>query len=714
MVTISKYYSSVTKTGVKPSNPGNVVTVIPEVLNPPDSPVSHSPVTIGSPANGLSLVGQELSLGLASAGVTGALSGTDWDTFNGKIGGTIASGQVAFGTGVNTVGGDSGLVWDNTNKLLFSNFIRLKSDNQDNTFIGRLAGESNTFLSLTQGNYNTFIGSISGRFNTTGYAQTFVGFGAGGNNTTGNGNTNIGYQSGFSNSVGISNTNVGTDAGARNKGNHNTFIGWHSGFGFTIFSTGDNNNFFGSETALGLTSGSDNNGFGRLALRNLTTGNKNNCFGTQSGASITSGINNNTFGSETGRVMTTATNNSFFGHRVGFNITTGYNSSFFGSLSGFRVTTGYFNSLFGNDSGQFLTTGIGNVAVGNYSLMNITTQSYNTAIGFNSGRFISGGTILSSAQDSIFIGSETRALASGQSNQIVIGHQAIGNGSNTVVIGNSSIVSNRFFGTLRIGTISNAVGNFLTTSATGVVQQRTATETRTDIGAFPSASLSIASGQVAFGTGVNTVGGDSGLTWDNVNKRLGVLTSSPSVPIDIVRNVAGTDFSSRAGVRCQNSNAGGAAGFFVVNNSGLTGGFQFTGSSYFTGYNNVMAIFSPVGFDCIINANGNSVSGGGEVVRIRAGGYTSVNDIATFSSSIFTLLDGKNMAFGTTTGTKIGTATTQKLSFWNATPIIQPTTAVTAATLVSNAGTTLTSTDTFDGYTLAQIVKALRNTGLLS
>jgi len=80
----------------------------------------------------------------------------------------------------------------------------------------------------------------------------------------------------------------------------------------------------------------------------------------------------------------------------------------------------------------------------------------------------------------------------------------------------------------------------------------------------------------------------------------------------------------------------------------------------------------------------------------------------------FTLSDSKNLILGTTTGTKIGTATSQKIGFWNATPIVQPTTAVTASTLVSNLGTTLTDTDTFDGYTLKQIVKALRNTGILA
>ncbi len=47
-------------------------------------PATHDSVTIGTPANGLSLSGQEISLGLASTSTTGALSDTDWDTFNGK------------------------------------------------------------------------------------------------------------------------------------------------------------------------------------------------------------------------------------------------------------------------------------------------------------------------------------------------------------------------------------------------------------------------------------------------------------------------------------------------------------------------------------------------------------------------------------------------------------------------------------------------------
>ena len=46
--------------------------------------------------------------------------------------------------------------------------------------------------------------------------------------------------------------------------------------------------------------------------------------------------------------------------------------------------------------------------------------------------------------------------------------------------------------------------------------------------------------------------------------------------------------------------------------------------------------------------------------------------------------------------------------------VYQETTGVGASTLVTGVGTPLTDTDTFDGYTLKQIVKALRNQGLLA
>lgn len=63
-------------------------------------------VTLGT-TSGLSIVGQALSLGVASAGVTGALSGTDWSTFNNKGSGTVTAVSVAAANGLsgNSSGG---------------------------------------------------------------------------------------------------------------------------------------------------------------------------------------------------------------------------------------------------------------------------------------------------------------------------------------------------------------------------------------------------------------------------------------------------------------------------------------------------------------------------------------------------------------------------------------------------------------------------------
>lgn len=79
-----------------------------------------------------------------------------------------------------------------------------------------------------------------------------------------------------------------------------------------------------------------------------------------------------------------------------------------------------------------------------------------------------------------------------------------------------------------------------------------------------------------------------------------------------------------------------------------------------------------------------------------------------------TLADASNIIAGTTTGTKIGTANTQKLGFWNTTPIVQPSTSVTAATFVANTSGISNDTATYDGYTVGKVVKALRNLGILA
>ncbi len=96
-------------------------------------------------------------------------------------------------------------------------------------------------------------------------------------------------------------------------------------------------------------------------------------------------------------------------------------------------------------------------------------------------------------------------------------------------------------------------------------------------------------------------------------------------------------------------------------------------------------------------------------------GGNAVTDLyMTLETTALTLGDAVNLVFGTTTGTKIGSSTSQKIGFWNTVPIIQPTTAVAAATFLTNTSLIANDSATFDGYTIGQIVKALRNIGLLA
>ncbi|MCA6445477.1 MAG: hypothetical protein IM600_18765 [Bacteroidetes bacterium] len=52
----------------------------------------------------------------------------------------------------------------------------------------------------------------------------------------------------------------------------------------------------------------------------------------------------------------------------------------------------------------------------------------------------------------------------------------------------------------------------------------------------------------------------------------------------------------------------------------------------------------------------------------------AINDSSTITinSSAMNVINGKNITFGTTTGTRIGTATNQLFGFWNATPVSRP------------------------------------------
>ena len=92
------------------------------------------------------------------------------------------------------------------------------------------------------------------------------------------------------------------------------------------------------------------------------------------------------------------------------------------------------------------------------------------------------------------------------------------------------------------------------------------------------------------------------------------------------------------------------------------------------------------------------------------------------SGTVVTWADATTWVAGTTTGLTIGTATTQKLGFYNATPVVQQATTGTGATGFTAGGpsNTVHADATFTGgigtkaYTISDIVRALKNLGLLA
>lgn len=125
---------------------------------------------------------------------------------------------------------------------------------------------------------------------------------------------------------------------------------------------------------------------------------------------------------------------------------------------------------------------------------------------------------------------------------------------------------------------------------------------------------------------------------------------------------------------------------------------------------NVARFFNTSGLSFL---NIRTSSNGGVIELNDATGAAGVTLNGIFSNAI-TLADSRNIVFGTGAGTKIASATNQKIAFWNATPIVQPTTAVAASTFVTNTSLIANDSATFDGYTIGQVVKALRNLGILA
>jgi len=191
------------------------------------------------------------------------------------------------------------------------------------------------------------------------------------------------------------------------------------------------NTFVGIDVGRSILSGYNNSGYGGNALRTINTG-----------------LNNTAVGYNALNLCTIGSSNTVVGSGAGYANVSAYGNALFGYISGTALTTGGYNCAYGSNSLIGATIGSYTTAMGYASLAALTTGNNVTALGALSGRYIAdGATANATCDNSVFVGYMTKALASGQTNQNVFGYNAVGLGSNTSVIGNSSIVTFKAFGT---------------------------------------------------------------------------------------------------------------------------------------------------------------------------------------------------------------------------------------------------------------------------
>lgn len=195
--------------------------------------------------------------------------------------------------------------------------------------------------------------------------------------------------------------------------------------------------------------------------------------GIRCGRGNTGVVHNVVLGVDAGRVLNSSSNgNLLLGYQVGYfatsgqfnvgvgkdslaSLTSGSSNMAIGSRAVYSTSTNNHNVGVGTEALYSATGGL-NVAIGGFAGQNLAAVSYNTCIGYESGRYhANGSTTLTGAASSTYIGAQCRGKDNSDSNSIVIGASAIGDGANTTVIGTTSTTQTKLEGTsTSVGIIS--------------------------------------------------------------------------------------------------------------------------------------------------------------------------------------------------------------------------------------------------------------------
>jgi hypothetical protein len=213
--------------------------------------------------------------------------------------------------------------------------------------------------------------------------------------------------------------------------------------GYNLFIGSGAGNFTVGSTAAGVDTASYNVGIGAGVMSSLTTGYRGTAIGHTAADAVTTGFHYFAGGFDAGGAITTA--DSW--------VAIGFSAANASTVSGSFVAIGH--DALGTASTQAVgsvavgreallsaSTGTGqHTAVGAYSLFGLTTgAASNSGFGYMSGRYLADGSTANQTPTTCtYLGALTKSSAVGQSNETVIGYDAIGKGSNTVVIGDDNV-----------------------------------------------------------------------------------------------------------------------------------------------------------------------------------------------------------------------------------------------------------------------------------
>ncbi len=202
-----------------------------------------------------------------------------------------------------------------------------------------------------------------------------------------------------------------------------------------------------SQLWISTSGGSTNVSIGISSQQNRISAHSNAAFGYSTQTKLTNGTYNNAFGAGAQKDLTNGTGNSAFGAFAQYELTNGANNLAFGTQAQQKLKDGTGNCAFGYFAQYAGVSTLNNAAFGYASAYNNIDGSYNTCIGANSGRYLANGaTAATSFSSGIYVGYKAKVSANSATNEICIGYDTTGMGSNTTAIGNASTTKTKLYG----------------------------------------------------------------------------------------------------------------------------------------------------------------------------------------------------------------------------------------------------------------------------